>query len=161
MNEAEQLLNSLRDIQEPAAPEGVSILLIAANLLLLLVILAALIIRHRRKRESWRREALTIIRKTRKLEPQAGLLSLAKLLRQIVHHRHNHSSEHSGQAWLAQLDQEFRTQWFSQDNGRIFGETLYTRLTAESVNLELLCDRLSTLIKSLPAPLTPKGTDKS
>ena len=159
MNDAEQLLSSLRDIQLPVAPEGVSIVLIAANGLLLLAIMAMLFIRQRRKREHWRREAHEAISNARMLEPQAGLLCLAKLLRQIVHYRHGHSIELDGQAWLAQLDQEFNTQWFSHDTGRIFGEALYTRLTADSVNLNSLCDHLSILVKSLPAPLPPKGSD--
>ena len=161
MNEAKQLLSGLRDIQEPAAPEGVSLLLIAANIILLIVILTTLFMRRRRKRESWRREALRSVSKARKLEPKVGLLSLAKLLRQIVHYRHGIPTKLDGQAWLDQLDREFKTQWFSEEGGRIFGEALYTNLTAESVNLESLCDSLSTLVKSLPARLPVKSTGKS
>jgi len=158
MNEAEQLLSRLRDIQEPAAPEGVSVLLIAANMLLLIVILATLFLRWRRNRERWRREALNCVSIARNLEPQAGLLSLAKLLRQLMHYRHGFLSELDGQAWLTQLDQEFDTQWFSQDSGRIFGEALYTNLAAESIKLDLLCDSISALVKSLPAHMPVKNT---
>ena len=72
MIDAEQLLSNLRDIQEPAAPEGVSLLLIAANITLVMIILATLFIRRRRRRESWRQEALNCIFKARMMEPQAG-----------------------------------------------------------------------------------------
>jgi len=161
MNEAEQLLSRLRDIQEPAAPEGVSMLLIAANMLLLTVILATLFLRWRRNRERWRREALGCVSMARNLKPQAGLLSLAKLLRQLMYYRHGNLSELNGQAWLAQLDQEFDTHWFSQDGGRIFGEALYTNLATESIQLGLLCDSISALVKSLPAHKPVKSTGKS
>jgi len=160
MIDAEQLLSNLRDIQEPAAPEGVSLLLIAANITLVMIILATLFIRRRRRRESWRQEALNCIFKARMMEPQAGLLSLAKLLRQLIHYRHGNSSELDGQAWLDQLDQEFKTQWFSQDEGQIFGEALYTNQSAGTVNLILLCDSLSTLVKSLPVTLPTNSAGK-
>lgn len=161
MSDEVQLLSNLRGIQEPAAPEGVSPLLVAANIGLLIIILVSLYLRRRRKRESWRREALDIVSNARKQEPQTGLLLLAKLLRQLIQHRHAKPSELDGQAWLNQLDQAFNTQWFSNDDGHIFGQMLYTNLPAESVNLDSLCDSLSTLVKSLPATWPIKSAENS
>lgn len=155
MNQTEQILSQLRDVQLPPAPEGVSLWLILANLLILLAIVLGLYRRRRRTHEQWRRDALFRIRQARNMATAPAILTLAKLLRQILLYRHGHVSNDT-QAWLMDLDKEFATDWFTQSTGQIFGNALYKppQLTDEA--LQTLCTQLERLIRKLPT--RPRST---
>ena len=150
MSDTEALLNSLKDIQEPLAPASTSIGLIAANLCLVLLIVLVLYLRWKRRKEGWRREALQIVMQARKLDAQPGTLKLAKALRQLIRHRVDDGHELHGDAWLAKLDQHFSTDWFSTDQGRIFGSELYRNNSLQPDAYLSLCDTNAKLIKKLP-----------
>lgn len=149
MNQTEQLLASLRDIHEPAAPEGVSPWLVGANLLLLLIVILAMLARRHRRREQWRRQALRQIARARTLPPPSALLHYASTLRQLMLSRLTDTSQESGEPWLRQLDTAFATDWFSRGEGKVFGNELYTRKGAE-VDTQRLGIRLQQLIRQLP-----------
>ncbi len=161
MSNTEQLLSQLRDIQEPPPPVGVSLWLIAANLVVF-VFIALLFYRQRqRRRERWRNEALREIDWARQLEPASCLLHLAKLLRKVMRYQGQDISGDRGQ-WLAQLDQAFNTHWFTQSDGRIFGDALYQTQTPSVANMSVLCSELERQIKSLPVnPVVSSGARKS
>lgn len=150
MSQNENILEQLRDIQLPPAPESVSAWLILANLLMLLACLAGLYHLWRHKRELWRRDALHQLGKAGTLEPTVALLALARLLRQIMLYR-QYDINTNGQNWLAKLDEAFDTQWFTQAEGQVFGSALYRQNTVTEQELQLVCQHLERLIKSLPA----------
>lgn len=150
MNETEQLLAQLRDIHEPAVPESVSLWLIIANVALLILIVSVLIRRRQRTREQWRKEALQHIESAQDQAYESGVLSLAKLLRQLMRYR-GHDIRSDRQTWLAELDAAFETDWFSKGQGQVFGDALYQARTSSSVPLPVLCKHLERLVKSLPA----------
>ncbi len=151
MNEAEALLSTLRDIQEPAAPTGVSLWLIAANVVALLLLILALLARWHRLREGWRIEARRTIKQARQMNPGAGLLQLASLLRQILIHRQEPVQDLDGQAWLATLDEHFSTDWFTVHEGRLFGDALYRPSSLSEETFQHLCDHVLRLVDRLPA----------
>lgn len=150
MNETEQILSQLHDIRLPPAPEGVAPWLIAANLVLFLIVLAGLYCRWKRKRNGWRHDALRQVRQARSMEPTAAILTLAKLLRQIMLYRQYDISA-DGPSWLANLDEAFHTQWFSQSEGQAFGRALYRPTTISDEELQRLCKHLERLIRRLPS----------
>mgnify|MGYP000135167406 CR=1 FL=1 len=151
MSEAELLLSTLRDIQEPAAPVGVSLWLLAANILMLAVLVWAFLARRHRRQEAWRREAQNIISLARDQPSDSGLLELARLLRQLLLHRDGQVHTLDGDDWLLTLDQHFATDWFSTQEGRVFGIALYQPTQINAIRFDTLCDSLSGLIAALPA----------
>ncbi|MGQ7843172.1 DUF4381 family protein [Granulosicoccus sp. 3-233] len=150
MNETEQILSQLRDIQLPPAPEAASVWLIAANLMMLLMLLLGLYYRRRRMREQWRRDALFQLRQARLLEPAVATLALARLLRQILLYR-QYPISGNARCWLAELDDAFDTQWFTQAQGRLFGDELYKPGQMSVAELQEACTRIERLIRRLPA----------
>ena len=150
MNQTEQILSQLRDVQLPAVPESVSIWLIGANLLVLLLVLIGLYRRFRRERERWRREALKQVFQARSLDPATAMLTLAKLLRQIMLYR-QHDISADGDDWLLDLDSAFATRWFTQAEGQVFGDALYKRSTMTEAEQQRICSQLARLIRKLPA----------
>ena len=157
MNKTETLLSALRDIQEPAAPETVSLWLLAANIALLFLLAFLFLLRRNRRLEGWRREARREIQRAKDSEGHQGVLLLAKLLRQIAIHR-NHNQSVQGEAWLRELDSLFSTQWFTCEDGQIFGTALYQKNRLSPENLETISNKLLQLVNSLPAKANPTVT---
>ena len=154
MNKTETLLSALRDIQEPAAPETVSLGLLAANIALLFLLAYLFLLRRNRRLEGWRREARREIQCAKNSEGQQGIFLLAKLLRKIaIHRNHNHNVQ--GDVWLKELDSLFSTQWFTCEDGQIFGTALYQKSRLSSENLEAISNKLLQLVNSLPAKTNP------
>jgi hypothetical protein len=151
MSDTEALLSTLRDIQEPVAPAGLSSALVMAHLLLVVLLLVGWLARRQRLRHTWRNEAIFRVNQARQMEPESGVLALAKLLRQIVRLRTNHTHALVEEHWLQTLDKHFATDWFTRQQGRIFGADLYRPLDRSTIDLHALCDTLVSLIKSLPA----------
>jgi len=151
MSEAELLLSTLRDIQEPAAPVGTSLWLLAANILMLALLIWALLARRHRRREAWRSEAQNMISQARGQPCDSGLLELARLLRQLLLHRDENVQALDGDDWLLKLDEHFATNWFSKQEGRVFGTALYQPTQMNATRFDTLCDSLSGLVAALPA----------
>jgi hypothetical protein len=151
MSKTETLLQALRDIQEPAAPESVSIWLITANIALLALMGLLLIIRRNRKREGWRREARREIRLAKKLNTQEGIVQLAKLLRKIAILRTDSRGDIQGEDWLKELDLLFSTKWFTTETGRIFGTALYQDNSLSTKDFDLTANKVLNHINALPS----------
>jgi hypothetical protein len=96
--------------------------------------------------------SLKTIKRARKVAPEQSLLLLAKLLRQIMMHRQPGLGSVSGERWLQNLDAEFSTQWFSTEQGRVFGDALYEPCERSSEQRDHWCNTLETLIRKLPCP---------
>ncbi len=159
MNQTEQILSQLRDVQLPPAPEGAPVWLMMANLIMLLLVLTGLGYRRYRRRNQWRRDTLFRVQQARSEKPAVALLTLAKLLRQILIHRH-HDIPGNAQSWLHTLDEAFGTDWFTQAEGRLFGDALYQPQQPSEEELQAVCSRLEQLIRKLPTrvPRTPEHT---
>jgi len=161
MNKREQILEQLRDVQLPPAPEGTSVWLIALNLLLLLLVLLGLYRRSRRSRDRWRRDALFQVRQARSMAPATAILALAKLLRQILLYRQQ-DKPCEGRSWLLHLDAVFDTRWFSEADGQVFGDALYQPTDMDDDELQDVCTQLEQLIRKLPSgssvPLSARDT---
>lgn len=152
MNEAQLLLDGLRDVIEPSEPAGLSLWLVFANVTVLVVIILLWVGSRRRRRYRWRKSALATIETARTQQPAQALLILAKLVRKIMLHRNQDVGDSSGDSWLQELDRTFATDWFTQDDGRIFGEALYTPLQLSTEQRDRWCQTLTKLIRRLPAP---------
>jgi hypothetical protein len=152
VSEAQLLLDGLRDVIEPTEPAGLSLWLVFANVAVLVAIIVLWVGSRHRRRYQWRKSALDTIDAARTQQPEQALLRLAKLIRKIVLHRNPAVSESSGDAWLQELDNTFATDWFTQDDGRIFGEALYAPLQPSAEQRDRWCKTLAKLVRRLPAP---------
>lgn len=150
MSKAESLLSALRDIQEPVAPESLSLWLVAANIALIIILGMLYFLRKNRLLEGWRREARREIQRSTQAEPQQGVVLLAKLLRKIAIHRKNSHCDLQGDAWLQELDTLFSTQWFTEEEGRIFGTTLYKNTVLSPAELNTAGNKILQLVNTLP-----------
>lgn len=160
MSKTETLLSALRDIQEPAAPESLSLWLIAANVILIMVLAMLYFLRKNRLQEGWRRESRREILRAKETEPQQGVVLLAKLLRKIVIHRTNNHSALQGDAWLNELNTLFSTQWFTEGEGRVFGTALYQKTVLSPTDLNSASNKILQLVNDLPlkASLSTAGS---
>lgn len=146
MSEAERLLNTLREISEPSAPQGVSGWIILANLLVLFLLLAAFYRYWQFKKKRWRYEVTLKLRRCANLPIERGLLSMAKILREVIVLKTGHCPKLTGDEWLAFLDQQFTTDWFTEGDGQIFGNAMYQPMTARSPSLSTLCVQIEHLM---------------
>jgi hypothetical protein len=154
MSKTETLLSALRDIHEPAAPESVSVWLLAANIALLAVLVGIFLLRRNRLLEGWRRAARRDIEQAKNSNTQQGVFLLATLLRKIAILRNSSQSELQGDAWLEELDTIFSTQWFTQDHGRLFGAALYKDNALSKDDLTIVSDKVLLLVNALPSQAT-------
>ena len=161
MSEASELLETLRDIGEPPAPEGVPPALVIANAALLALLVGTLAWRVRRRRRAWLDAALADVRAARDLPPDAALLALATLLRRVMRHRHGSEVDAlQGEAWLARLDATFGGDGFTRGDGRAFGDALYAPDTARDVDVDRLCRTLAGRLKRLPRRVRAPDTHR-
>lgn len=143
-----ELLAGLRDIHVPPAPLVEMSDVAAGALAFAIVAAAALAAFLWRRRSALRREALAQLAATGALAPEERLVAQAKLLRRVARSRSDDAVTTRGDDWLRQLDRLFRTRFFSDGHGRIFGEALYARAT--QVDAEALEGELRRLIGRLP-----------
>lgn len=155
MSKTELLLSALRDIQEPAAPESVSLWLITANIALFIIFGLLLLLRRNRKREGWRREARWEIQRSQNSDAPYGLMQLAKLLRKIAIQRNGRHSDVHGVIWLKELDAIFSTTWFTTDEGRIFGTALYQKPSISQADFDAISKKVLHYVNALPALAKP------
>jgi len=143
---ASELLDSLRDLDLPPAPAAESAgLLIVALMFFVFAIVVLLVTLHRR-RQVWISEASELIRHAREHPPAAHLVELTSTLRRITVLRHADPHAH-GDDWLKWLDEEFRTDYFTAGDGRIFGHGLYQRASAEQAPLDEINAALRHLLR--------------
>lgn len=153
-NEHAELLDRLRDIREPLPPEGAPLWLILANVAVVGLIMALLLYRRHQRRFGWRKRFLTELHQARQQSPTQALFTTAQLLRRLLLHRDSSVQTSSGDSWLQELDKHFQTQWFTQGNGRVFGDTLYQPcMLSHDASIALL-DDIEALVRTLPATAT-------
>lgn len=104
---------------------------------------------QRRAKASIRRSALNELAVTRQLPPEARLVAQARLLRRLVRTlQGDAAADAKGEAWSAVLDRLFSTTYFSRGAGRVLGEGLYRRETADPAAIDAELGRLFTQIKA-------------
>lgn len=137
-----ELLKTLRDIHEPLPPEPGWPWAILATVLAIVLVTMLLLIRKKRKATEIEQQ----IEAARGEPYQQALTRLARLLRKYAPTElTSGSTPPRGDAWLQHLDTYFKTNYFSQDAGRIFGLALYKR-TEESPDINALCNQLQNML---------------
>ncbi len=125
--QTDEMLERLRDIRLPPIPSAPPPpwLFLSGAALALIVIGALLALRF--GRSGWRGEARSgfAALAARGEDPEA-LAEAAKLLRRVALRRLGpEAAKLTGEAWLKRLDELFRTEFFTQGAGRVFGAALY------------------------------------
>lgn len=127
MTDTARTLAELRDIQLPApVPEPTVELFVVAILLIALGLLVALALFKRRK-SPWAAVARDEINRLRHEEPEQAIAGYATVLKQLaitVSDQPEVRQLH-GTPWLEYLDHFFRTRYFTNGAGQIFGGPLY------------------------------------
>ncbi|WP_158810067.1 DUF4381 domain-containing protein [Beijerinckia sp. L45] len=144
MAEIVSTLDSLRPLREPPAPESLApylVMIVVGIVLAVLIVWLARMIRANRQRV--RRAAAAELVLSRALPPPERLAAQAVLLRRLVRTTAAEEPREHGAPWLARLDQTFATSFFSQGDGRAYGDALYGRHDAD---IEALDRSLETLI---------------
>lgn len=176
MSSNENLLSQLRDIRVPAAPEAspISLLVVITGVLALVLLILLIAILWRNHRKSWLKQNLAELQQFKcRLEsidqtgqPEEELSSLAQLLRRYVARLQPADQRYiisglNGRKWQEFLNTTFATRFFTEGEGRLFGNALYTgeiqtantqttdRSSSQSRNQPLIqiCDQLEILFK--------------
>ena len=154
-----ELLARLRDVQEPIPPEGVPLWLVLANVTLIGLILTLFLYRRHHRKFGWRKQLIAELQQARQQPPDKAIFIAAQLLRRLLLHRGSAVQTDSGTGWLHKLDEHFDTQWFTQGDGRVFGDNLYQAAVLSPVAISTLLDRIEVLIKALPARACEPGVE--
>lgn len=152
MADVSRLLETLHPMREPPPPPSILpfvvmvVLGCAAAAVLFLVFREAKL----RRARNLRRTAEAALAVSRPLVPAERLAAQALLLRRLVRRlRGDAEARRQGTPWLASLDETFDTRFFTEGEGRAFGEALYRSRVAPDVD-EL--DRsLANLLVKMPA----------
>jgi len=118
------------------------------SLLVLLAIALFTIYTIWKRHSAWAVDAQQRIRALQQKPPEQAVQGFAEVLKRVVLTRRSepvYRSQH-GDAWLASLDAEFRTDFFTKHQGRIFGNSLYTRSYVSADESKLIADRLCQLL---------------
>ena len=158
-NTRSDLLAQLRDVREPLPPEGVPLWLILANVAVIGLILTLLLYRRHNRRFGWRKRIIEELQQARLQPPEQAIFSAAQLLRRLLLYRGSTVQTCSGNSWLQQLDKHFQTQWFTQGDGRVFGNSIYQPGVLSQAATMTLFDDIEALIRTLPASASVAGAE--
>ncbi len=171
MDDPNQLLQQLRDIQEPLPPTDSSGVLLGLMLLGLFAILLGCAywvhwkkasinrilckeIQHIKNQTKIAQSTANLNRSNRQnvtnkhISNRNAIHQLATILRRTLHHLHGDEVNLlEGQPWLDKLDSTFGTRFFTQGNGTIFGHDLYKKHQSSQLDVSRLCDDLTRLYK--------------
>jgi len=142
-----ELLAQLRGIQMPEAPAEPAVWPVFLSIGILLLLLAVYLISRTRKQITWAKQAKQELDTIQSNESNNALGQTAVLLKRIVitHDNSNDVKLLSGDRWLLYLDSFFKTRYFSEGNGQLFGSAQYQqvhRMPPEMFNeLKLLIQR--------------------
>jgi len=147
MSKTTELLDSVRDIQEPVPPESSSALVLGlVALLIVLLTIAALVTLHKR-RNKINRELRSELQAIESDQPETALVKIAVILRRVMHHIHGDKINHlEGNQWLDALNSTFSTRYFTQGNGVVLGNTLYNTTSLSKTDTRALARDVSKLI---------------
>ena len=122
-----RVLEMMHPMREPAQPAGLAPFLVTLAIGAGAgVVLFVLIIQARRRRSLVRRAAVAELARTRALVPPERLAAQASLLRRLVRRLAGESAARTqGALWLESLDRVFATRFFTEGQGRAFGDALY------------------------------------
>ncbi|KQP55163.1 hypothetical protein ASG40_09195 [Methylobacterium sp. Leaf399] len=152
MNPVPAGLENLRGLHLPAGSAGAVQGEIALAVALgFLAALAVGLVRwwRRRAKASLRRRALAELAAVRHLAPEARLVAQARLLRRIVRTvEGDAAADARGAEWSARLDRVFATTFFTRGAGRVLGEGLYRRESADPAAIDAELGRLFAQIKA-------------
>lgn len=153
MADPAEALAGLRPIHLPADSGEVALIATAALAGVCLALAATALMRLlASRRGAERRAALDELALSRGLPPDERLAAQARLLRRLMRTIDGEAPRGlSGAAWLARLDRILGTSFFTAGAGQAFGEPLYRRSQAATV--ETLDLELSRLIAKIPSKL--------
>ena len=122
-----ELLSQLKGIHLPVAPVAPDLKPVYLSLALCVIALLVFLFRRYRRTGSWHTEALIALKTIQRGSPPDALPRIATLLRRIALTEDNHPEVRHlhGDNWLGYLDIFFQTDFFSNGDGRIFGDALY------------------------------------
>lgn len=147
MSDTTELLDSVRDIHEPAPPESSSALIISAFIFLAIAFAIAatiMIFKHKRKAN---RQLQAEIESIQYESTDTALVKIAILLRRIMYHIHGEDiNQLEGHEWLLALDNTFETRYFTEGAGRVLGTDIYKNNTKDKTDTYALCQHISKLI---------------
>ncbi|WP_342108508.1 DUF4381 family protein [Methylobacterium sp. SI9] len=145
-------LDQLRGLHLPGGAAGaLQGEIVAAALLGFLAALLVGLVRYGRSRAraTVRRAALAELARSRGLDPEARLLTQARLLRRLGRTLAGDAETRAtGADWAARLDWLFRTDFFTRGAGRVLADGLYRR---QAPDLDALDAELGRLIGKLRA----------
>ena len=126
---AAEILAQLRGIQKPEAPVEPAIWPVTLSIGILLLLLAVLLFSHMRGKTTWAKQAKRELDTIELGKNTNAVNQTAALLKRIVitHDKSNEVKHLSGDRWLRYLDSFFKTRYFSEGNGQLFGTAQYQR----------------------------------
>ena len=124
---ATEILAQLRGIQMPQAPAEPAIWPVILSLGILLLLLTAYLLSRARGQTTWAKQAKRELDTIELGKNTNALNQTAALLKRIVitHDKSNEIKHLSGDRWLRYLDSFFKTRYFSEGNGQLFGTAQY------------------------------------
>ncbi len=132
MSETEKILSQLRDIHEPLPPTGLPISIWWITTAVAAIVLLGLVLMLRHKKQQQTTDSSTTANQVAvaKTEPtEQARLRMARLLRAHMKKNSASTQQLTGEAWLQALDEHLNTTWFTQGEGRQFGDALYQPAT--------------------------------
>ena len=151
MADTGRLLELMHPMREPPQPAAVTPFLFTAGLGCLVALVAfALYWIALRRRAGLRRAAEAALAASRALAPPERLAAQAMVLRRLVRNVLGEGEARAqGPVWLQTLDRLFATRFFTQGEGKAYGDALYAPSTAPDV--DALDRALAGMIAKLPA----------
>ena len=150
MADTGRLLELMHPMREPPQPAALTpyLFMLATGCLVAVAAFAAYRIGLRR-RAGLRRSAEAALAASRALAPPERLAAQAMVLRRLVRNVAGESDARAqGSVWLQTLDRMFGTRFFTQGEGKAFGDALYAPSTAPDV--DALDRALAGMIATLP-----------
>lgn len=122
-----ELLAQLRDIRLPAAPPEPAVWPIVLSTVPVIVALVFFSWRHLKQPDSWATQARRELTYIQNSHNDNARLQIATLLKRIVvaHDKRPSTHQLTGEPWLGYLNSFFNTNYFSSDEGHLFGDALY------------------------------------
>jgi len=127
---AAEILAKLRSIQMPEAPAEAAVWPVILTIGISLLFLALYLFSWTRRQTTWVKEAKQELDSIESNESINALGQTAVLLKRIVitHDKSNEVKRLSGDRWLLYLDSFFKTHYFSEGNGQLFGSAQYQQV---------------------------------